>query len=177
MKRRTPARTARRRTRRQEEDDGDDKDADKKDEKPKEPVKIDVEGFERRAIQPGAARGFMGLQVAADGKLIYGRRIGVNDGGDGGGGMSIKLFDVNDEKHEEKTLAEKAGASVVRDGKKLLLNDGRPARRRAGRRGQAHPHRGQRQCTVEAARRVARDPGGMPGDASATSSTTPTCTA
>lgn len=106
----------------------DDKDADKKDEKPKEPIKIDVEGFERRALQLPVPRGtFMGLQVEAGGKLVYGRRNGPNDGGDGDGGVSVKLFDVNDEKREEKTLVGKVdGFGLSADGKKLLvLNDGK----------------------------------------------------
>ena len=91
-------------------------------EKPKEPLKIDLEGFERRALLLPVPRGsFGGLYVTHDGKLVYGR-AGAYDGSDEGPAAAIKLFDVNDEKHEEKTLAEKAdGYGLSADGKKLLL--------------------------------------------------------
>lgn len=113
-----------------EKQDGDKAEGEKKEgdekkdeaEKPKEKLKIDVEGFERRALQLPVPRGsFSSLQVTADGKLIYGRR-GANDGGDAPPAMSIKLFDVTDEKKEEKTIAEKAdGFTLSADGKKLLV--------------------------------------------------------
>jgi len=89
---------------------------------PKEPLKIDLDGFERRALLLPVPRGaFGGLYVTHDGKLVYGR-AGAYDGGDEAPPASIRLFDVNDEKQEEKTLAEKAdGFALSADGKKLLV--------------------------------------------------------
>jgi tricorn protease len=98
------------------------KDEAAKDEKPKEPIKIDLDGFERRALLLPVPRGsFGGLCVTHDGKLIYGR-AGANDGGDAPPGLTVKIFDVTDEKKEEKTVAEKAGAfALSADGKRLLV--------------------------------------------------------
>ena len=103
-------------------DEGDKKDEVSKDDKPKEPIKIDLDGFERRALLLPVPRGnFGGLCVTHDGKLIYGR-AGVYDGGDEPPATSVKIFDVTDEKKEEKTVAEKADAfALSADGKKLLV--------------------------------------------------------
>jgi tricorn protease-like protein/C-terminal processing protease CtpA/Prc len=101
-------------------DKGGDKASDKKD-KPKE-VKIDLEGFEHRAIQlPIPAGGFGGLQSPGDGKVIY-LRVNARRGG---GDASIKLFDLNDDAHDEKTVtAGGGGFELSADGKKLLVQRG-----------------------------------------------------
>ncbi|MBM3984506.1 MAG: peptidase S41 [Planctomycetes bacterium] len=89
---------------------------------PKEPLAIDVDGFERRALLLPVPRGnFLGLAVTHDGKLVYGRRPPY-DGGDEPPRASVKLFDVADEKEEEQTLADKAdGFELSADGKRLLV--------------------------------------------------------
>ncbi len=86
------------------------------------PVKIDTEGFERRAIQiPVPSGSFNSLTVESGGKLIYvrqgGRRVGE--------GASIKIFDINDEAKEEKQVtAGGGGIELSADGKKLLVARG-----------------------------------------------------
>ncbi|MFM9994691.1 MAG: PDZ domain-containing protein [Phycisphaerales bacterium] len=103
--------------------DDDKKDDAKKDE-PKE-VKIDLDGFERRAILlpvPGGA--FGGLGVTHENKLIYARfpARGSSDP------VSIRLFDPFDDKadkKEEKTVTSGAGGfQLTADGKKLLVFKG-----------------------------------------------------
>jgi tricorn protease-like protein/C-terminal processing protease CtpA/Prc len=88
-------------------------------------VKIDLDGFEARAIQlPVPAGSFGRLAVTHDHKLIYGRQS--TKGGSEGGG--IRLFDLNDEKREEKTvLAGSTNFELSGDGKKLLLMRGNNA--------------------------------------------------
>lgn len=94
---------------------------------PKAPerVTIDFDGFEARVIalpvRPGR---FSGLSVNDRNQLIF-ARIPVAGAEDGAG---IKLFDINDEKREEKMVA--AGASsydLSADGKKLLVIRGNAA--------------------------------------------------
>lgn len=94
---------------------------------PKTPerVTIDFDGFEARAIalpvRPGR---FSGLSVNDRHQLIF-VRIPVAGAEEGAG---IKLFDINDEKREEKMVA--AGASsydLSADGKKLLVIRGNAA--------------------------------------------------
>lgn len=104
----------------------DDKAADKlKDEKKddKKPIVIDFDGFEQRAIQipvrPGA---FGGLAVNDKNQLIFVRR---SVGGDGEGG--IKLFDLTDDKREEKSITGGGGFDITPDGKKLLVPRGNSA--------------------------------------------------
>jgi tricorn protease len=94
---------------------------DKADKKAKE-VKIDLDGFERRAVQlPIPAGGFGGLQSPGDGKVLY-LRVNARRGG---GDASIKLFDVNDDAHDEKTVtAGGGGFELSADGKKLLVQRG-----------------------------------------------------
>ncbi|MBM3495810.1 MAG: hypothetical protein FJX72_16020, partial [Armatimonadetes bacterium] len=82
-------------------------------------VTIDVDGFEARSMQLAPKPGsFGGLAVNDRGQLIFAR------GGARGAGEppAIKLFDIKDEKKEEKTVA--AGATnfdISADGKKLLV--------------------------------------------------------
>jgi len=98
-------------------DEGDDGN-DKKDEKP-EPLEIDLEGFEHRAIEVPVDRGtFAGLAVNDKGHLIY---VRVPSRG-GPGDPSIKLLDPSDEKKKEKTVMDDARAvAISADGKKLLV--------------------------------------------------------
>jgi len=93
----------------------DDKAAKDKD---KKPLKIDLENFERRAIQvPVPAGAFGNLIVAHDGKLIYRKSTGRR-----GGETAIKIFDItSDEKDEKNVIAGGGGFELSADGKKLLL--------------------------------------------------------
>ncbi len=114
----------------QKDKDGDkdaDKEAvkDKKDNKKKEdekPLEIDIEGFERRAFQLSVKHGnFYALSVNHEDKLIY-CRSGLRNSG---GKTSIKLFDLSDEKKEEKTvLDDMGGYDMTADGKKMLVRKG-----------------------------------------------------
>lgn len=101
----------------------DPKKADK--DKPKE-VKIDLDGFERRAIiVPVPAGNFGGMAVNHEGKLIYVRGA-VR--GTPNAEPSIKILDPKDEKKEEKTVVAGAGGfAISADGKKLAARkDGKP---------------------------------------------------
>ncbi|MCA9244502.1 MAG: PDZ domain-containing protein, partial [Phycisphaerales bacterium] len=97
-------------------DDSDEK-KDEKDDAEKEPLKIDIEGFERRAIPIPIPRGsFTQLCVNKDGQLIYCRH---------GDNASVKLFDLKDDKREEKTVVDGAGrVAISADGAKLMVSDG-----------------------------------------------------
>ncbi len=88
------------------------------DAKPK-PVRIDLDGFEQRAILLPVERGsFIGLAVAHDGRLVYGRAPSQGDDSK----TAIHAFDVDDEKQEEKLLVDKAdGFQLSADGHKLLV--------------------------------------------------------
>lgn len=98
---------------------------DKKDDKPKDRVEIDLEGFERRAVQLPVQPGLFGrLAVNDKNQLLYVRRTprGMT------GPSSIKLFDLKDEKREEKEVASGAGAfDISADGKKILIPRGNSA--------------------------------------------------
>ncbi len=101
------------------------KDEAKKDEKKdddKKEIKIDFEGFEQRAILlPVSAGNFSNLAVSNDNKLLYTR-----SGGRGSGeGPSIRIFDINEETREEKTVLPGAGSfTLTADGKKMLVRRG-----------------------------------------------------
>jgi tricorn protease len=95
-----------------------------------EPVKIDLEGFERRAIALPVERGnFSTLCVNNEGKLVYARNHVVIEEERGGPSpnqarSSIHIFDLNEEKKEEKEktiLTGVQGFSMSSDGKKLLV--------------------------------------------------------
>ncbi len=105
-----------------EKKDGDDKDAKKKKAKP---VEIDIEGFEARSMQLAPDRGlFFNLSVNDKDQLMYVRRSGRGMGG----GSEIMLFDIKDEKKEEKSVAKNAGRyELTADGKKMLLPRGNGA--------------------------------------------------
>lgn len=80
-------------------------------------LKIDLSGFESRAIElPLAAGRLSNVEVSADGKVLFVRR-GVDDerGGD------IKLFDPREEGHGEQTVADGAGGFTMSAGGRRLL--------------------------------------------------------
>ena len=94
----------------------EDEEADDDESEAREVVEIDLEGFERRAFQLPVPGGSFG-QVAVNHKnqLIY-ARFEPNSL------PSIKLFDITDEKKQEKTVATGAGGyEISADGKKLIL--------------------------------------------------------
>jgi tricorn protease len=98
-----------------EEDDEDDEDE-------IEPVEIDLEGFERRAIPLPAERGNFGhLCVNDEGKLLYERGP---MGGQWENPSSIHIFDIDEEKDEDKektVISGIRGFDMSSDGKKLLV--------------------------------------------------------
>jgi tricorn protease len=83
--------------------------------KARETVEIDLDGFERRAVMLPLARGnYGGLAVNDKNQLLYYRA-----------GAGIKLFDIDDEKKEEKTVSASGRSfQISGDGKKLLLGSG-----------------------------------------------------
>ncbi|GAB4376204.1 MAG: S41 family peptidase [Acidobacteriota bacterium] len=88
------------------------------------PVEIAFDGFEARALRiPVDAGRFGALAVNDKNQLIY-ARLPVMDGD---AKPAIKLFDLDDEKREEKTVFEGSGAfTLSADGKKLLaLSNGK----------------------------------------------------
>ncbi len=102
------------------EESDDEEEADK--EKEKESLQIDIEGFEKRIFQlPLSNGGFYNLSVSHDNKLIYVRRPSKHEGGQ----TDIKIFDMNDDKKEEKTVLSGAGSyDISADGKNLLVRKG-----------------------------------------------------
>ena len=90
-----------------------DKEEDEDADEPAEVVEIDIQGFERRALQlPVSAGSFSSLAVNHKGQLLYNRR--GNDGG-------IKLYGLTDEDQTEKSVTDGRGFSLSSDGKQLLL--------------------------------------------------------
>jgi tricorn protease len=83
----------------------------------KKDVKIDLEGFERRAVILPVLPGSFGKVAGLDGKVIYSRRDTRGGGSDGG----IKIFDLSDDSKEEKAVTAGGGFDVSADGKKLLV--------------------------------------------------------
>jgi tricorn protease len=83
------------------------------------PTKIDFDGLEARVIQLAPRPGRFGrLAVNDRNQLIY-ARIATQGASDP---PAIKLFDINDEKRDEKTVAAGAGSfDISGDGKKILL--------------------------------------------------------
>ena len=81
-------------------------------------VEIDLDGFEARAFRiPVDPGNFNSLAVNDKNQLLYVRR------GDKGG---IKLFDLDDDKKAEKTVAAGANAfEISGDGKKIIIQRGR----------------------------------------------------
>jgi tricorn protease-like protein/C-terminal processing protease CtpA/Prc len=88
----------------------------------KKKVEIDLEGFEQRALLLPVDHGRFGhLAVNNKNQLIYARRELPGSGKP----AAIQLFDIDDEKKEEKTVVSGAGAfDISADGKKLLVRTG-----------------------------------------------------
>jgi tricorn protease-like protein/C-terminal processing protease CtpA/Prc len=86
--------------------------------KPRKEVVIDFDGFEQRAMPLPVPAGSFGMMAVNDkGALIY-----VRHGVGPGQTPDLKLFDIHDEKKEEKTVASGAGNfEISADGKKLLV--------------------------------------------------------
>jgi len=99
----------------EDEESDDNGDGDEDD----EPLEIDLDGFERRAIVVPVEKGrFFNPTVSHDGKLIYAR--GYPRGDDRK--PSIKILDLEDDKRQEKTVVSDTGNfSITADGKKLLV--------------------------------------------------------
>ncbi len=96
---------------------------DEKKDKAAKQVEIEFADFEQRALQLPVGSGyFHSLTVNDKNQLIYVRHGGRRAGGP----PEIKLFDLSDEKKEEKTVVAGAGSFVpTADGKKLLVRTGR----------------------------------------------------
>jgi tricorn protease len=100
-----------------DEEKSDEDAEDEKDEPKVDPVKIDFEGFEARAVVLPPAAGQYADLGAVKGKAIYRRE--PRTGGDGES-SPILFWDLED--REEKTILDDAdGYAVSADGKKLLV--------------------------------------------------------
>ena len=95
------------------EDEDGDEDAEDEDE---EPLVIDIEGFEQRAVLlPIERGGFYSLSVNHEGKLLYLRRSGE-------GSPTLQIADIEDDEEMEKTvLSGVSGYSLSGDGQKVLV--------------------------------------------------------
>ncbi|MHC4427972.1 MAG: S41 family peptidase [Planctomycetota bacterium] len=91
-------------------------DEEAEEEEAREVVEIDVEGFEARAMRLAIERGNFGdLAVNDKNQLIYARFKP-------GSPPEIMLFDIDDDKKEEKSVAKGAGGfEISGDGKKLIV--------------------------------------------------------
>lgn len=86
----------------------------------KKPLRIDIAGFERRAVLlPAKPAGYSSLAVSADGKLFYVRSSGRGSSTP----PSIYRFDPNT-RAETPVLAGVGGFGMSADGKKLLVRRG-----------------------------------------------------
>ncbi len=104
----------------EKEENGEKESTEKKDEdkegddeaKEEEPLKIDLDGFESRAIALPMDKGaFFALMVNDGNKLIFAK-----------GPSTIHLFDFDDEKEKLKTVADGVNlVDITADGKKLLV--------------------------------------------------------
>ena len=145
--------------------------------KPPEPVEIDLDGFEARAVVlPPKAGNYAGL-LAVKGKVLY-RRLPRTGSGDEKN--AVVFFDL--EEREEKTVLEDAdGFEPSADGKKLLVVQASEQLRDRRRQGRTRSSRSR--CGPPRWRppSIRRPNGGRcsptPGGSSATSSTTRRCTA
>ncbi len=99
------------------DEDDDDADEDADDDDGPEPVEIDLDGFEQRAFQLPVEPGTFGRIEFADGK----RLVFVRTPARGAEGKpSIRLYDVDDDEPEEKTVVEGADDFVLSaDGKRI----------------------------------------------------------
>lgn len=94
----------------------------KSDEKKVEPIKIDLDDMEHRAVMLPIERGRFGnLEVNDKGAIIYARFAAPHSNDKN----SIKIFDVSaDEKEEKQVASDVAGFSISADGKKLMIRKG-----------------------------------------------------
>ncbi|MBC7834706.1 MAG: PD40 domain-containing protein [Phycisphaerales bacterium] len=98
---------------------GDKKEEDK--DKPREKVEIAFDGFESRAMPLPISPGNFGYMAVNDKNQLLFARLPV--GGDGA--AAIKIFDLKDDKKEEKEVAAGGGSfELSADGKKVLLMRG-----------------------------------------------------
>jgi tricorn protease-like protein/C-terminal processing protease CtpA/Prc len=90
--------------------------ADEADAEAKETAEIEIEGFERRAMMlPVSNGGFTDLTVNHKNQLLYVRFKP-------GGPPEIMLFDITDDKKQEKSVAKGAGGyEMSADGKKIIV--------------------------------------------------------
>lgn len=96
-----------------ESEEGDSEDADSEDEP--EPLVIDLEGFEERALPVGIDSGNLGRLAVNDGGALIFVRFGDDDG-------NIQIYDPSEDEPEEKTvLAGFRNYALSADGKKLAV--------------------------------------------------------
>jgi tricorn protease-like protein len=89
----------------------------------KKEMVVDFEGIEARIMMLPVPSGRFGrLGVNDKGHLLYARMPSM-----GGGEAGIKVFDLSDEKKEEKAVTAGGSFDVSADGKKLLVSRGRSA--------------------------------------------------
>lgn len=99
----------------------DAKDEKKDDGKPRERVEIDFDGLEARAMELPIKAGVFGPMAVNDkGQLIFVRR--TPRGQDGA--TAIKIFDLKDDKKEEKEVTAAGSFDMSADGKKLMVMRG-----------------------------------------------------
>lgn len=112
----------------QEDDEKEDDDNEKDDVEESQPFTIEFDGIEARSYQVPVEQGSLGgLAVNEKGHLIYTRvkepPTDPDEDDDGGRG-AIVLFDLEDEKREEKTVVDgKTQFLMSADGKKLAVVD------------------------------------------------------
>jgi tricorn protease len=105
-------------------------DSSKGEEKKIEPVKIDLAGFEERAVLLPVSKGNFGqLAVSDEGKLVYARYPfrGEDDGEGPAGRATVQILDLKAEKEDEKEKTVISGVmayAMSADGKKLLVVGG-----------------------------------------------------
>ena len=100
----------------EDEAESDKKAKDKK--KEKEPLKIDLEGLERRSFQLPVGQGnFTGLAVNAQGHLIYGTRPARGSDGK----PEIKVLDLSADEVKPKTVVEGAASFELSADRKSML--------------------------------------------------------
>ncbi len=103
-------------------DEDKDKDEKGKEKKDLKPVEIDFEGFESRAIQIPVPSGRFGQLAVNDKNQLLFVRLSVPGSSSTDG---IKLFDLEDEKKQEQSVAAGArGFDITPDGKKILIPRG-----------------------------------------------------
>lgn len=108
-----------------DDNEADDNEADAKPDADPEPINIDLDGFESRAVMLPIERGIIGgLSVTKTGALLFVRNpLGGTDGD-----PSIRTFnplETDDDKRKEETVADGVGGyDLAADGEHLLVNRG-----------------------------------------------------